>query len=213
MRTLRREAPAVTPVTLPRVNLLPPEILEAARFRRVQAGLGLGVVAAFALVGALYVSATGAVSDADRQLQAATSEQRALQGQIATYHDVTAKYAAAATAQQMLVQAMSSEVRYSRFLNDLSLSMPENVWLTNATWAQDASSSTGLGTVTITGVARSHDDVAGWLEQLAAQRGYAAPYLQSSTEVLLDTQKVVNWSTTVVLTADALSARYTKVGG
>ena len=220
MMTLRRPAEALelAAVTLPSVNLLPPEIGEAIRFRRVQAGLAAGVVTTLGLVGLLYVGAHGAVRDAQRDVQAATAEQTTLRTETAGYADVTQTYARVAAAEQMLVQAMGSEVRYSRFLNDLSLSIPADVWLTGATWTQGTADGTtavtpGLGTVTLTGVAKKHDDVAVWLEQLAAQKGYAEPYLQSSTEALLGEKTVVNWSTTVSLTPDALSGRYTEAGG
>ena len=226
MMTLRRPAEELelATVTLPSVNLLPPEIGEAIRFRRVQAGLMAGVVTTLGLVGLLYVGANGAVGDAQRDVQAASAEQTTLTAETAGYADVTQTYARVAAAEQMLVQAMGSEVRYSRFLNDLSLSIPEDVWLTNATWSQSAADgsaaaatgtavpATSLGTVTLTGVAKSHDAVAVWLEQLAVQKGYAEPYLQSSTEALLGGRKVVNWSTTVQLTPEALSGRYTNGG-
>lgn len=227
MRTLRRPAQTALPTTLPRVNLLPPEIAEAVRFQRIQGGLGLGILAALLIVGLLYLGAKGGVEDANTRVQTATAEKTQVQREITAYADVTAKYAAAAAAQQMLVQAMGSEVRYSRFLNDLSLSMPEDVWLKSATWAQTAAttgtaaagtaatgtgSTPAIGSVTLSGVAKTHDDVAVWLELLAAQKGYDAPYLQSSTEVLIDKTVVVNWSTTVALTPAALSGRYTKVG-
>ena len=49
-------------VALPKVNLLPPEIAETARFRKVQMGLGGGVLAAIGVVAMLYVGATGSLS-------------------------------------------------------------------------------------------------------------------------------------------------------
>jgi len=227
--TRQRQDSELVPVTLPRVNLLPPEITESIRFRRVQGGLAAGVLMTLGLVGLLYVGANNGVADAQRDVDAASTEQSALRTETAGYADVTETYARVAAAEQMLVQAMGSEVRYSRLLNDLSLSIPEGVWLTSATWAQDtagAAPATGtatgtgtsatptaaLGTVTLNGVAKTHEDVAVWLEQLAAQKGYAEPYLSSSTEVLLDERVVVNWSATVSLTADALSGRYTNGG-
>lgn len=208
-------------VVLPRVNLLPPEIAEQARFRRVQGGLGLAVVAAVGVVGLLYTGAAGSVSDAQNTLDTANSQQAALARQTAQYHDVTSVYARTAAAQQMLVQAMGPEVRYSRFLNDLSLSIPEHVWLTDVTFNQQVAAAAaagtapagGLGTVTLNGVAYDHDDVAVWLESLATQKGYANPSLQNATESLIGSRRVVNWSTTVTLTPDALSGRYVKVGG
>lgn len=211
-------------VLLPRVNLLPPEILEAARFRRVQRGLGAAVLVAVVAVGVLYAGAAATVSDEQTRLDAATSEQQALSREAATYREVTALNNRTAAAEAMLVQAMGPEVRYSRFLNDLAVTVPEHVWVTSATFTQPAApagaaagaaAAGSIGTVSIAGVAYDHDDVAVWLETLAAQKGYAEPSLQNATEAYIGTRKVVNWATSVVLTADALSGRYptTKAGG
>ena len=70
-----------------------------------------------------------------------------------------------------------------------------------------------IGTVTFTGVALTHDDVATWLESLASENGFANPYFSNSTEAKIGDQKVVNFSSTVDLTPDAHSGRYTKPAG
>jgi Tfp pilus assembly protein PilN len=206
--------------SLPRVNLLPPEIAETRRFRRIQMGLGGAVLGAVGIVALLYVAASSSVSSAQTDLDAANAKNSTLQAETVKYRDVTAVYARAAAAQAMLTQAMGEEVRYSQFLNDLSLSVPENVWLKNVTFAQGTApaaagaTAPGVGTVTFTGVGFKHDDVAVWLESLASQKGYANPYFTTSTEALLGTRKTVNFSSTVTLTPAAYSGRFTKpIGG
>lgn len=206
-------------VALPKVNLLPPEIAEAARFRKIQAGLAGGVLAAVGVVALLYVGASSSLSDANTELAAAQATGAQLQAENAKYADVTAVYAQAAAAEAMLTQAMGEEVRYSQFLNDLSLTVPENVWVESVTFAQAAvppalgSTVPGIGTATFSGVGFKHDDVAVWLESLAKQQGYIDPYFSSSTEALIGTRKTVSFSSTVTLTPDALSKRYTAPAG
>ena len=206
-------------VVLPKVNLLPPEIAESARFRKVQMGLAGGVLAAIGVVAMLYVGASGSLSEANTELETAQATGAELQAESAKYSDVTAVYAQAAAAEAMLAQAMGEEVRYSQFLNDLSLTVPENVWVKNVTFAQAAtppalgSTEPGIGTVTFSGIGFKHDDVAVWLESLAKQKGYANPYFSSSTEALIGTRPTVNFSSTVTLTPDALSKRYTAPAG
>ncbi len=214
-------------VVLPRVNLLPPEITERIVVRRIQTGLGGAVLAAVGLVALLYVGATGAVSDAQTDLDTKTAEGQSLQTQSAKYADVTATYARAAAAQAMLTQAMGEEVRWSRYMNDLSLTVPDNVWVKNVSFTQAGGAAApapaagtalpgtepGIGTVTFTGVGFSHDDVAVWLESLAKQKGYANPYFANSTEALLGSRKVVNFTSTTTLTSAALSGRYTAPAG
>ena len=204
---------------LPRVNLLPPEIAESVRLRKIQYGLGGGLLAAVGIVALLYVGATSAVADATTDLETANASGAALQAQTATYADVTAVYARAASAQAMLTTAMGEEVRYSQYLNDLSLTVPDNVWVKNITFTQApapvavGSAVPGIGTVTFTGVGFKHDDVAVWLESLAKQKGYVNPYFTSSTLSLLGNREIVSFTSTVTMTADALSGRYTTLQG
>lgn len=205
------------PFALPRVNLLPPEIGEGRRFRRVQYGLGAAVVGVVALVGAGLVLANGAVSSEQQRLDTATAQGARLQAESAKYTEVTKVYAQAAAAEAMLTQAMGQEVRYSRLLSDLSLSVPQNVWLKELKLAQGTPAAgavdPGVGTLTVSGVGFSHDDVAVWLESLAGQKTLADPYFSSSTEALIGTKKVITFSSTATLTNDALSGRYTKPAG
>jgi len=226
MSLMTETGASVTLDSLPRVNLLPPEIAETRRFRRIQIGLGGAVLGAVGIVALLYVAAASCVSSAQTDFDTANAKHASLQTEAAKYSQVTAVYARAAAAQAMLTQAMGEEVRYSQFLNDLSLSVPENVWLKNITFAQTGAAATavpaaganplnaaGIGTVTFTGVGFKHDDVAVWLESLASQKGYANPYFSSSTEALLGTRKTVNFTSTVSLTPAAYSGRYTKPAG
>ena len=204
---------------LPRVNLLPPEIAEAARFRRIQVGLGGGLLAALGLVALLYVGAVAGVGEAQAQLDEASATGTALQAETATYADVSASYAKAAAAEGMLTQAMGEEVRFSQYLNDLSLTVPENVWLKDVTFTQGAvapafgSTEPGIGTVTFSGIGFKHDDVAVWLESLAKQKGYADPYFTGSTAGVIGNRKTVSFTSSVTLTAAALSGRYTTPAG
>ena len=206
-------------VVLPKVNLLPPEIAERARFRRVQLGLGGGVLAAIGVVALLYVGASSSLTEANTELETQQATTTQLQAESAKYQDVTTVYANAAAAEAMLTQAMGEEVRYSQFLNDLSLTVPENVWVKGISFAQAAvppalgSTEPGIGTVTFTGVGFKHDDVAVWLESLAKQKGYVNPYFSSSTEGLIGTRKTVSFTSTVTMTPDALSKRYTAPAG
>lgn len=199
---------------LPRVNLLPPEIGEKRAFRRVQAALGSAVVLSVGVVGLLYTSASHSLTTANNELATATAQQSSLQAEAAKYRNVTAIYSAAAAAQAQLTTAMGDEVRYSQLLNDLSLTVPSNVWVKSVSISQGAVTPTGgIGTFTVSGVGFAHDDVAVWLESIAGLKTYQNPYFSNSTEALLGTKPTVTFASTAELTSKALSGRYTKPAG
>ena len=215
-------APALDALVLPRVNLLPPEIAELARFRRVQAALAGGLVATVGVVGVLYAGATASVADATEELGAATARGASLQADARAFADVNDVYAQAATAQAMLSSAMGEEVRFSTYLDALSKTVPEHVWLKNVTFTQAApagaapvgvaTATPGIGTATFTGVGFRHDDVATWLETLAAQDGFTDPYVSDAVAGKIGERRTVSFTSTVTLTSDALSGRYSTEG-
>jgi Tfp pilus assembly protein PilN len=210
--------------TLAVVNLLPPEIYEAARFRRLQFALAGAGVAAAAIVGGLTYQAHHSVSAANAQLAAANAQKTTLQAQQNDLQSVRDVYNQVAAKKAMLARAMGNEVRWSGYLTDLSLRIPANVWLTNvsatesvpgapgapAPAAANASPllATGIGSVQFSGVAFSHDDVATWLDALAKEKGFTNVYFSSSTKGTIGPRQVVNFVSQVTLSPAALSGRY-----
>src|SRR4051812_12924457 len=158
--------------SLPSVNLLPAEIAQAARFRRFQLAMGGAVVAAVAIVGALYVHGQSAVKSAQTDLDNARAQQTAAEAKLASLQSISGVYSQVAAKQAMLVQAMGQEVDWSNYLADLSLRVPDRVWLTNiqatesttglagvtSTSTPNPLSTTGIGTIIFTGTAFTHDD-------------------------------------------------------
>jgi Tfp pilus assembly protein PilN len=216
---------------MPRVNLMPPEIAEAARFRRVQFAMGGAVVAAVAIVGALYVNAHSKVGEAQEELDAANAESTSLNSQLAALASVQDVYTQVEQRQAMLTQAMGAEVRWSFYLTDLSLKVPDNVWLTSLEAQQTdlgfastpgvppvaaAGAVAGpatIGEITYSGVAFDHDNVATWLDALAKEKGFVNPYFTNSSENFIGPKRTVNFTGTVGVTPDAKSNRYAKPAG
>jgi Tfp pilus assembly protein PilN len=215
-----------TNAAMPRVNLMPPEIGEAARFRQVQIGLGAAVVAAIAIVAALWWNAHSGVSSAKQELEAAQAQNVSLTAQLRSLDSVKETFAAVQARQTMLSTAMGNEVRWSFVLNDLAFRIPNNVWLTNMTVqeAAPAPAAAGptslaggtsteaapvpIGTLSFTGIGLKHDDVAVWLDALAKQKNFLDPIFSNSTESAIGERKTVNFASSVTLTSGALSHRY-----
>ena len=217
---------AVRTQALPRVNLLPPEIEERRRLQTLKVALGATVLGSVGVVAALYLVAAGQVSSAQSSLDQANAENTRLTQQVATYSDVPKTKAAVAAAQTQLSQAMGQEVRWSYFLNDLSLRLPANVWLTRLTITQNVDGSPsapsgsgtplfnpGLGTVQADGNALAQVDVAAWLETLAREKGLNQAFFSKSDLAPIGNQQVVQFSSRANITPTALSGRYTTKAG
>ena len=214
--------------TLPRVNLLPPEIEQERRFRRVQFGLGAGVLVSLCVVTALFVTANGQVSAADEELNGSKSQTNRLESQAAEYSQVPLVYSQVEAARAQLELAMGKEIRWSFYLNDLSLKTPSRVWLTTMTVTSNEAAvaaptgalpgaaiyiSSGVGSVTFEGNAMRHNDVAAWLDSLAKQKGYDQPYFTDSTKEEIGAREVVKFKSQVSITEEALSKRYIQKAG
>lgn len=210
---------------LPRVNLLPPEIGEQARFRKVQSGLALAVLAAAGLAGFLYFMAAGAAAEAGRELDATRTTTATLQADAAKYAEVPQVYTQVAAARAQLSQAMGQEIRWSYYLNDLSLHIPKDLWLDRLTVTQNVDATTGtlptanptssaaVATVTFEGTALEHVDVAAWLRSLMKMQGHYDPYFTRSDRTTIGDTPVVNFDSSVSINDKALSGRYTEKAG
>ncbi len=227
--TLETELLEPVRFSLPRVNLLPPEIAEARRFRRVQMGLGGALVCALGAVVVVYLAAAGSVGSAQESLDRVNGEKTRLQAESAKYSEVTAVYQRAAAADAMLEQAMNGEISFSSLMMNLSMSTPDEVWIKSLGLTQTPTGAAGDpaapaagtpgatpaggGTLTVTGMAYSHNDVAAWLDSVAAQEEYGDPELSNSTEALVGKRKVVNFVGTAPLNPPVKPGTTTPAGG
>ncbi len=214
----RRTTSTTGLATLPQVNLLPVEIAERRQLRVVQAGLGGGVALALALVVALYFLAAASVSSAQGDLVSATAAHDSTQKQLDGYQNVGQTYALVDQAHTLLRTAGSSEVQWSHYLTDLSLRIPSTVWLSQVTVGPAAAAAPAgpavvgavpaVATITFTGIALSHDDVALWLDSLAKEKGWSDPYFSTSVEQYIGSHQTYTFTSSVTVTAAALSGRY-----
>lgn len=217
---------SASPVVLPRVNLIPPEIAETQRLRQVQRGMVGAVVLSALLVGGLYYHAKQGMSSAQSSLTTAQAQNAALETKYHALDYVQTDFTAAQAKQDMLDQAMSQEIRWSFILQDLTTRVPNNVWLTGMTATETtAPGSTappptpapgavqGIGTVTFSGVAFNHDDVANFLDSIARVKGFADPVFSNSTKNVIGTRGIVTYGSSATVTQAALSNRYTPKAG
>jgi Tfp pilus assembly protein PilN len=178
---------------VPKVNLLPPEIDELKAQRRAYVAMGAVVVATIGAVGFLYAAQTARVGKAEDELASVKRAQSKLTVERQKLAHVDETFAKVDANEALLKQAVEKRIRWSRNLHDLSLTMPDNVWLEKLTIAQETDSEKsgkadkdavladpGLGIVTFEGRGFKHDDVAAWLDAMAKIKGYMNPYFSIS---------------------------------
>lgn len=207
---------------MPRVNLMPPEIAEAERLRKIQLGMACAVVASAAVVGLLYFHEKSGVDSAKQQLAVAQAQQASYQEKLTSLQAVAQTFADVQAKQTLLNQALGQQIKWSYVFADLSFKLPSNLWLNSVTATESSAggaSSTAttptsltagvggpIGSISFSVTGRKHDDVAAWLDSLARIRGFADPAFQSSTEAAIGTTPVVNAGTSVSLTPAALAS-------
>jgi Tfp pilus assembly protein PilN len=200
---------------VPKVNLLPPEIDEKKAQQRAYVAMGALVVATIGAVGMWSFAQSARVGKAKDELATAQQTHSTLTVKRQQLNYVDEMYARVDANEAMLSRAVERRVPWSRNLRDLSLSMPDNVWLTKLTIAQkmDADkegsgqgtvlADPGLGTLTFEGRSFTHDQVASWLDAMAKVKGYINPYFSKSEMIKPtpdsppDERYYVKWTGTV----------------
>ncbi len=204
---------------VPKVNLLPQEILDVRRFRGVQRVLVGAVLGTVAVAGLGVGWAVHGVATARDELQATQARTTQLRAEEAKYADVPRVLARVATAERARTQALGRDVLWYRFFDDLAAATPESVSLTSVTVSMDTASAGpgvaadpltpgGLGSVAFSGTGDLFPDVAKWLESVATVDGLDGSTLQSATRSSDASTDDVTFSSKIVIDDSALSHRY-----
>lgn len=184
--------------TLPRVNLLPPEIAEARTLKQYRLGAAGAVAVAAAGVVVFYLQAHSGVAKAQSALDASNVQTAHLKSELATqrYQNVTLVKNEVSSAKATLATALAPQVIWSKYLQDMSVSLVGNYWFTNMVMTASGSAAaaapggatpladgSAIGTILLTGTAVSHYDVADLLRSLAKQEGLSdKPVVSSSAK-------------------------------
>lgn len=198
-----------------RINLLPPEILERQSARRqTVAAVAIGLVLLLLLAG-FYVLQLLRLAEVRDDLEQQQAENRQLEAQIAELQEVVALQQQLADSRELLADLLDNQVYWSGVLRDISLVIPGETWLTGLTGviagadpAAEVEVGRGLiGSITFTGFAFDHRDVALWLSRLEDVRGFVNPWLSNSTKALIGETEVVTFANSVDLSEQALARR------
>lgn len=194
------------------INLLPSEIAEKRRAREITLLIAAGGAALIALLVIVFLIQTARVAGERGKLEDIRRDNAALQGRVNRLQAFATQQKTLQTKQQLLTTLTRNEIRWSVLLNDVSLVIPSDVWLTNFTGS--VNTSTGqrgavqatqtIGTIALSGSTFTHLDVAKWLSRLSLVREFALPYLTMSAKGVIGDQQVVSFNSSVELSQDAL---------
>lgn len=206
--------------SVPRVNLLPDEILAERRLKKTQIGLGAATLALVGLLIGGYVLSAASVSTAEQALAQEQQRTSGLKNEESKYAEVPLVLAQVEAAQSARSTAMVTDVLWYEELNQLAATNPQNVWLRDMTVSLAVpvaaaapgtavvATPTGIGTLTFNGTGLVHSDASAFLDVLEGTPGYSYPYLTVSERVDLEGNVVVDFTATVNVTAEVLSHRY-----
>ncbi len=119
--------------SVPRVNLMPPEIEAERGFKKVQVGLAALTIAVAGLVVGGFVWSAAAASAEQDKLAAQTQRTNELTTEQAKYAEVPLVMGQVEAAQSAQATAMATDVLWYEYLDRLSKSYPDNVFLKDMT--------------------------------------------------------------------------------
>lgn len=203
-----------------RINLLPPEIRERQRARRRTMAVVLVGIILLGALGAFYFLQVMRLGRAERDLAAQQQENARLQAEIAQLQRFDELVRELEATRELLDGLLADRVLWSGVLRDVSLVIPGRAWLTGLTGtigdvavtapeAPEAPVEGGalVGQVSFNGFAFEHPDVALWLSRLEDVRGFVNPWLSTSTKTVIGPTEVVQFTSSVDLSEQALERR------
>jgi len=199
------------------VNLLPHDVQEGQRYRRLTALVLLAGAIVLAVILGLFFLQVGKLSSVNHDVESAEQNNQEIQTQITDLQKYEDLQVQAQAAQAELSAAYAGEVSFSGMLMDLSRVIPSDMYLTTftstvsgppaSTGTSTTNPSTALiGTMNMGGEAIGFDSLSTWLTRLETVQGWVNPWMPT---ISADSSiaNAFTFSTSVDLTEDAETAR------
>lgn len=221
-------APRPLPIA---ANLLPVEIVESRRGRKVKRIVLCALVGFVALLAAWYALASYQTSTARSSLRGVQDDAQRLVAQQHAFDEVVGIQAESRAISTALSFLLANDLQWSRLLSSLQKAAPKDVRLTSVSGALRSSTTTSsgaggngssaaaaqlpgtsgeesIGTLTITGSGNSKATVAAYVDALGKVPGLGNPLLGDATLQ----NGALQFTVRVDITASALGGRYAASG-
>lgn len=199
------------------VNLLPPDILQGQRYRRVTGLVALAGLAIIGLIILFYLLQVGRLASVNSDIDA----QQATNAQLNTEITDLSKYenlqAEAQQQQQLLNDAYAGEVSYSGLMMDMSRVIPSDSFLSalsvttpgataSTTTTPTTTTTQFIGSMTSSGEAIGFETLSQYLTNLAGVTGWENPWMPTITADT-DIKNAYQYTTSVDLSTAAETVR------
>lgn len=196
---------------MPQINLLPPELQARRRGRRVLSIVTIAGVVVLAFLGVVLFIQRTTISSEEDELERLQGQAAQLRTQVAELREFGQLKDEIDRKRNVLATALTNDVAWSKFLNDLSLIIPDDSWLTNlsltASVGEAPSGVQSFGNVSFQGFVFDFPGLAGWLTRTAQIEGLTFVYLTNGSRQELSGQGVVSFAANANLTEALLSGR------
>lgn len=213
------EQPELDPLRLLPItaNLLPPEITDARRTRKVRRVAAAIVAGALVLTAVWYFVAKQQTSHAQSSLDQAEQQSVSLTHKEASYANLVKVQADAAAINTKLSALMANDLQWWQLLPALNAAAPAGVTLTSvsgtlatagAASATPVPGTTGpaaVGSLTISGTAPDKNSIAAFLDALSLVKGLSNPYTSGAQS---GTGSTLTFSMHADINSTALGGRF-----
>ena len=198
------------------INLLPPELKTRARTRRVFAGVIAAAVVVLLFLGVILLLQRNRIGNEEEELEQLQATAGQLRGQVAQLAQFGALKDEVDATRASLAAALTNDVAWSRFMNDLSIILPDNSWLVNVSLSASpglaATGEVSVGTTTFQGFVFDFPGLAGWLTRMEQMEGLTFVYLTTGSRQQVGSTEVVSFGANASLTQNLLSLRCQEEG-
>lgn len=194
------------------VNLLPPDVLQAQRYRRLTSGVVVAGIVLVAAVFGYYLLQSNELSSVNDEIVAQEATNASIQASIAEKQKYADLQAEAQARQQLLAAAYAGEVSFSALLMDFSRVIPSDAYVNSlavqadqAAVAAEGATPGLIGGITGSGQAVSIDTLSVFLTRLEQVKGWVNPWM--STVSRNEEVNGYDYSVSVDLTDEVVTER------
>ena len=224
-----------------RINLLPDKGAEIDRKRLFSIVGALGAVL-LATLGVMTFLASNRLSTAESDRDKALAQNAALEAEASKYSDAEAEQALVDGLTRQVVTVLSTDVSWSRMLQEIARTIPNDSWLTAFQGSTTAPSSgapatidttsgvtgstsatpppfprviTNIGTASFSATGLDFTSVASWIQRIGEIPSFSDLWVPSATKggAVGTTRSLVTYSSTANITSASTSDRASRFGG